>query len=121
MGRTYYYRSRRVGGTVKREYGGSGICAVLAAMMDAVEREDRRAVELASRARGRALLATLKAETAEIAGWLAGVDAVIASALRAFGWHLVNRQWRQRLETKMSNMNNMSNALATIENATGLS
>jgi hypothetical protein len=113
MGRMYYYHSRRVGNTVRRVYGGSGIRAVLAAQMDADEREDRRAAELAQRAK----VAALRAETAELAGWLASADAVVAAAMRAFGFRRVNRQWRRKQEsTEMSNT-----TLATIETTDGLS
>jgi hypothetical protein len=58
--RGYYYRSRKVGGRVVREYVGAGEVAELVARMDAIERE-RREAERAARRTERAELHALDA------------------------------------------------------------
>lgn len=40
-GRVYYYRSRRVGGRVRREYVGAGEAAVMFARWDKLDRDRR--------------------------------------------------------------------------------
>jgi hypothetical protein len=90
--RGYYYRVRRVGGRVVREYIGSGRVAELAAEMDALEREQRHLDVLVLRQEKAelALEANLKTliETA---------DLVANAALLAAGFHQHKRgEWRKR-------------------------
>ena len=91
--REYYYRSRREGGRVVRDYYGSGDEARLAAAVDAERRRlrdrDREAkrVERAARATAEQLLNELAA----------GSDLLVAAALLAAGYHRHHMgEWRKR-------------------------
>lgn len=90
-----YYRSVRTGNTVRRVYVGSGVRALEAAHVDAIA----RAKSQAGRERERARLEALKAESADLASWFAAGEAAISAALRAHGWHRVQRTWRKRRVT----------------------
>jgi hypothetical protein len=95
----YYSRSRKVGFRVVREYVGTGPVAELAAKMDAIAREERRAT-----------LAARRAECAE----LASLDAVLndldeltqlvaRAAMVAAGFHQHKRgEWRKKRGNKQS-------------------
>jgi hypothetical protein len=90
--RGYYYRSRKVGGRVVREYVGRGHVAELAAQLDASERERREAEAAAWRAeKGR-----LDALDAEVAALIEVTDLAAAAALLAAGFHQYKRQWRRK-------------------------
>jgi hypothetical protein len=93
----YYTRSKKVNGRVVREYVGTGRVAVLAAQLDAQERERRRLDALA-----------LRAEKAELDALDAGVEALIDStelvaraALLLAGYHQHKRgEWRKRRDNR---------------------
>jgi hypothetical protein len=91
-GRGYYYRSRRVGGRVVREYVGGGDIGRLAADLDAADRatkdEERRA-DLAAREQLEALDQPLQ-ELGEL------VDLLAEAAMLAAGYRRHNRgEWRK--------------------------
>lgn len=92
-GRAYYYRGRRVGGRVAKEYLGAGLLADLAAEVDALAR-DTRAAE-ADTIRWAA--ANLDALDAAVAPLDAAADLVARAALLAAGYHQHHRgPWRKR-------------------------
>jgi hypothetical protein len=90
--RGYYYRVRKVGGRVVREYVGTGRVAELAAQLDALE-HDRREAEKAA---GRAEKARLDALDADVAALIDLTDLAAAAALRAAGFHQHKGQWRRK-------------------------
>ena len=79
----YYTRSKRVGGRVVREYVGSGAMAVLAARMDLVEQEQRRAKAAAWRKEREKLTAIDN----ELAAMCNVADLCARAALLAAGYH----------------------------------
>jgi hypothetical protein len=89
----YYYRSRRIGGRVVREYIGTGNVAGLVAQLDEIEREKKRcqAEDLKiQRDRARALEEPFERidEVAELLG---------RAALAAAGYHQHKRgEWRRK-------------------------
>ena len=91
--RGYYYRVRKEGGRVVREYVGRGPQAELVARLDAHQRQERdkdRAALAAERARLETLDAPLN-ELSELAELLA------RAALLAAGFHQHKRgEWRKR-------------------------
>jgi hypothetical protein len=91
--RGYYYRVRKVGGRVVREYVGSGRVAELVAQMDAIERE-RRETERAARRAKRAELDALDAPLKELNDL---ADSAARAALVAAGFRQHKRgEWRKR-------------------------
>lgn len=96
-GGLYYTRSRKENGRVVREYIGSGPVAVMAAQMDAIERE--RLAEKAVRWREeREELDALDDSVNEVAE---ASDLLVRAALVAAGYHQHNRgEWRRRRESK---------------------
>jgi hypothetical protein len=91
--RGYYYRVRKVGGRVVREYCGSGRAAELLARRDALERERREQDRLALRLE-KAHLDALDADC----DTLNDIAQLVAhAALLAAGYHQHKRgQWRKR-------------------------
>jgi hypothetical protein len=88
----YFYRPVRVGGRVVQEYFGRGEAGVLMARikeLDRLEREERRAGELAE-------LETYENAEQQCAAWFAGVQAVARAVLLAAGYHEHRGQWRKR-------------------------
>jgi hypothetical protein len=79
----YYTRSRKVNGRVVREYVGTGIVGALAAMHDALDRQERKA----QRAVLQAKRAELAALDAEIKALNERIDLVARAALLATGHH----------------------------------
>ncbi len=93
--RGYYYRVRKEGGRVVREYIGTGRLADLAAQADSLERAKRRqeAFELH---RVKAELATLEAVVSTM---VETMNLVARAALLAAGFHQHKRgEWRKRRE-----------------------
>ena len=92
-GRLYYYKSRRVGGRVVKEYVGSGPIAELAAAADERDRRaelDRRESEKAERER-------LEAFDREIDAVCEAIDLAARAALVEAGYRQHNRgEWRLR-------------------------
>ena len=95
-GRRYYYRARKVGGRVVKEYVGSGPMAELVASQDAAARAERAAVAARLRAE-RERVAPAEADLAaieEVAEALARVSLVAA------GYRRHKRgEWRKRRGT----------------------
>jgi hypothetical protein len=89
-GRAYAYKSIRRNGRVTSEYRGSGDIAMLAALLDA-EDQEQRDWERAERER---------LETAErtLCDYFNRVDDLARAALLASGFHQHKRQWRKRRE-----------------------
>jgi hypothetical protein len=90
----YYYRSRRDGSRVVREYIGTGQVAERAALLDALARQ-RRLDEAAERRTQRDLLRALEEPVEQLN---ALTDLVARAALLATGYHQHKRQWRKRRE-----------------------
>jgi hypothetical protein len=90
--RGYYYRVRKVGGRVVREYVGTGPVAELAAQLDAIERE-RREMRAAD---WRVEKTRLDAIDADVAALIELTDLAAGAALVAAGFHQHKRQWRRK-------------------------
>jgi hypothetical protein len=91
--RGYYYRARKEGGRVVREYVGAGRVAELVAQMDALERERREAERAAWKAE-RAELEALDAPLDELTDL---ADLLARAALVAAGFRQHKRgEWRRR-------------------------
>jgi hypothetical protein len=91
--RGYYYRVRKEGGRVVREYVGRGRPAELAARLDALARQERE--------RGRAALRAAKAELDALDAPLNDLndlaELLARAALLAAGFHQHKRgEWRKR-------------------------
>jgi len=92
-GRRYFYRAGRVDGRVVKDYVGTGPLAELAAKLEAQDRRRRREATQALEAE-RARLAPAEAASAALD---AAVDALVAAALLAAGYHRPNyAPWRRR-------------------------
>ena len=92
-GGVYYYRSRRAGRRVLKEYVGAGRLAELAAAVDARERAERRAAEDAERAAMR----RMDAADAEVDDLCHRVELLVRATLLAAGYHQHDRgAWRRR-------------------------
>ena len=92
----YYTRSKKVNGRVVRQYVGAGQVGVLAAELDAIDRERRR-TELAARKAKKAELASLDASLKQLNSL---ADLMARAALLAAGYHQHKRgEWRKRRET----------------------
>ena len=91
-GGIYYYRSRREGGRVVKEYVGTGRIAALAARLDEAEREERAEAAAAYQTEQQ----RLEAADRPVADLCALTDALAAAALTLAGYHQHNRQWRRR-------------------------
>jgi hypothetical protein len=93
--RGYYYRVRKVGGRVVREYVGTGRVAEVAAQLDALERARREREALATRQQK----AELTALDAELNALTERADLLARAALLAAGFHRHKRgEWRKRRE-----------------------
>jgi hypothetical protein len=92
-GRTkrFYYRSKRVGGQVRKVYLGRGEVAVQAAAKDAAAKA-KRAAEKAELARYWAAIDEMRQLAAEIER---GVDQLTEATLLLLGFHQHHGQWRQ--------------------------
>jgi hypothetical protein len=94
--RDYYYRAKRVGGRVFKEYV-HPLVAEMAAALDADRRETRTADATARKA-ARDTLAALEAELAPLDEL---ADALARGALLVAGYHRHNRgPWRKRRDPK---------------------
>ena len=89
----YYYRSRKVGGRVVREYVGTGEVAELVAQLDALERE-RREEERDARRAEKARLEALDAPLDQLNDL---ADLLAHAALVAAGFRQHKRgEWRKK-------------------------
>lgn len=99
-GRTYCYVPERSGRAARRRYLGAGLAAVSAAHLIQAERERQEGEKLdrdgRAEARGRGLV--------RLRGWLAGVEAAVAAAQAAAGWHRHYGEWRRKREGTMTAM-----------------
>ena len=91
-GRPYYYTSRRVGDQVVEEYHGSGGTVFLMARVDA----GNRALRKIDRDQEQLRRAKRQRVNAKLRTWLARIDATVADAMQANGWHRHNREWRRK-------------------------
>lgn len=88
-GRTYWYRSVRIGGRVRSEYQGAGLAGAIFQADAGREAEQREA--------DRAELAAIAAEDRPFAAFCAAVDEAVRLALEAAGFHRHRRSpWRRR-------------------------
>lgn len=91
--RGYWYRSKRNGSRVTREYIGRGELAALLAQMDA---NDRRDAEI-EREQREAAQARHAAIDGQIEALCADTDRMVREVLEAAGYHQHDRgQWRKR-------------------------
>ena len=89
----YYYRSRKVGGRVVRQYIGTGRGAEMVAEMDALEREEREA----ERAARRAERAELEALEGALDRMCQQAELLARAALVAAGFRQHKRgEWRKK-------------------------
>jgi hypothetical protein len=97
-GRVYYYRSRRIGKTVRREYLGAGYTVTLMAKLDGLRRhrKDFAAWERKER------LDKWRRRFTRLREAIARANCVVADALRAAGWHQHKREWRKRRGATMA-------------------
>lgn len=93
---TYYYRSRKTGGRVVKEYFGGGLRAQLAALEDAERKRERVEGEIRLQQDREATDAAVAAHEA----LSRATDALMFSALTAAGYHRHDRgQWRKRRDS----------------------
>jgi hypothetical protein len=90
--RGYYYRSWKVNGRVVREYVGRGPAAEMAAQLDEMRREERKAAAAAWHAEK----ARLDALDGHVAALICATDLATAAAMLAARYHQHNRQWRRK-------------------------
>ena len=91
-GRPYYYRARKLGGRVIKQYTGAGRSGEQATALDAAER-DRRVADAARPRAALSALAPLDAATAALAGL---AEALAGAALAAHGYRRHKRgEWRK--------------------------
>ncbi len=96
-GGAYYYRARRVGGRVVKEYLGTGPLGELAALLTEEDRAERLAKAQADRRR-RAELDDVAQQVGEVCQ---AVDDVAAAWLTLAGYHRHDRgAWRKRRAPK---------------------
>jgi len=89
--RSYYYRSRRAGATVKSEYIGAGEIAALIARSDAIERAEREA----QRRRQRAEWEAEAAVDRQIDDLGSALGDLVTAVLLVSGHHKHKRGWRR--------------------------
>jgi hypothetical protein len=87
----YYYRSRRVGRRVVKEYVGRGPGAALVAELDAAERAEREAERKAKAEE----LEQLLAASEPFADLSVRIEALASDALKVAGYHLHKWEWRR--------------------------
>jgi hypothetical protein len=101
---TYYYRSQRVGKSVRLSYYGRGPEAELAAALDARRRQERQQ----QRERVRAERERWKAATRALKAFLAGSSMLVEAALLAAGYRRHERgeyrRWRLAMTDKESQL-----------------
>lgn len=93
-GRMYYYRSRRVGGRVVKDYFGAGLDARRAAEED---RQKRAARKVAALERQRVLDAEEAAHAAH-----ESIDLILDVEMHISGFHKNHRTWRCRRDRTRS-------------------
>ena len=91
-GRSYYYESKRVGARVVKEYKAAGSLANLMATLD----ESNRILRKIDRDREQLRFALRQRVNAKLRKWLGRIDATVADAMAANGWHQHNREWRRK-------------------------
>ena len=92
----YYTRSKRVAGRVVREYIGCGFLAEIEAQHDDVKREERRR----AREHIKNEQDADRAQAADMVDYCNAVNAVLARALEAAGYHNHKGQWRLKRGAK---------------------
>lgn len=95
---TYYYRSRRDGQRVVREYvarGQEGENAAASDQHNAIERANNRRAEAAR-------LDEFRGEGNRVGAVLARANVIISEVLLAAGWHQHKRQWRRQRGLRMA-------------------
>lgn len=92
-GGLYYYRARRVGRRVVKEYVGPGIVGMVAEEDDQAERQERAAARQAEMERREKERAQLAADP--LAALSASLDSLVSSTLTAAGYHRHRGEWRR--------------------------
>ncbi len=90
-GTRYYYRSRRDGDRVLKEYVGAGLAGELAAQADRIGREVREARALEEKQN----LERLHALSAPITELSEAADILVRAHMIAAGCHRHKREWRR--------------------------
>ncbi len=108
-GKPYYYTSHRIGERVVKEYHGSGWNVFLMARVD----EGNRVLRKIDRDTDRLRSAKRQRVNAKLRKWLAGIDATVADAMLANGWHQHNREWRRKRENAMGTLATTDTGLQT--------
>ena len=89
----YYFRARRQGGKITKQYFGRGAQAIAAAEEDAARRAERAAVRQAEQERRQAALAVAD----QVAALGAEVDSLLEAALLTAGyWRPQRKAWRKK-------------------------
>ena len=91
-GGVYYYRSRRVGRRVVKEYVTSGPAAVLIAQLEGLDTQRREFARWKKRDRA----ARRQRTAARVIALLTRATRLVGEALRASGWHPHRREWRKK-------------------------
>ena len=95
-GGRYYYRSRRVGRRVIKEYVGRGAAAELIAELDRQNRAKRQeAIEAVRRTQNR-----LDEATKPLTVFISNLDVLVQAELLAAGFHDHRGEWRCRSANK---------------------
>jgi len=103
--RGYWYRSKRIGGRVVREYVGRGEWCAAAAQLDQFDRQS----EAATKAGAQAQRAKLEAIDREAQAAFDAVTAAMNATLRAAGYRQHARgQWRKRRAVRQSEVKDMA-------------
>ena len=96
--RHYYYRSRKIGGRVVKEYVGAGVAGQLAEREDETRRRNW-AAERAALLADRAAFNSASAAHVELSRT---TDAILTATLVAAGYHRHDRgKWRKRRASKV--------------------
>ena len=90
-GRRYFYRSQRIGGTVRRVYCGTGARGEQAEQ-ELAQAQARRAKERQAMTALEAKLTPLVAMAEELED---GIDALVQAVLQSNGFHEHKGQWRR--------------------------
>ncbi len=108
-GKPYSYTSRRIGARVVREYQGCGLVANLSVRLDEATRTQRKI----DRHQEQAQLANSQRINAKLRKWMARINATVAEAMMANGWHLHNREWRLKRGNTMGTLAKTETACST--------
>lgn len=99
-GRAYVYTSQRYGTTVRKVYRGAG--KLFVAHFNLVQAE--RNIEHSSKTFERIDTERKQKTNARLREWIGRVNAVVAEAMNAAGWHQHKREWRRKRGATMGTL-----------------